>query len=485
MAESFAGITVPEGNPGGLRAAGSHLHGICSSLGGIADQLRGMPSALGTWQGPASVNYAGTCMTVGGMAGVGVEALHTAATLAHSYAGELENAQREARAAIAQAKDATRRIKAAQAEISAAQTRQADATARAGAAETQILITGAVGTPSPAAQTEKTNADADAANAAADEARARRQLAEAEHDLQAAIKRGHTAAHDIQESRQAVAGAFAMVAGSAPVPIPVMGPASPSRGDGGSPSWLPWFEAGHKAADAGVEVADHGAEYLGALAKTHVAPYTRAGGWVNGYVRTAADGSKTWVNGYYRSGGEVGGYTRDTAESLRLEGVSTAFSRFGDVLAFGGAGVAQWAEDSRDPNLTTTDRVGRAAGSAAFVGGASIVGAEAGAEGGAIAGAAIGSVVPVIGTGVGGVVGGIVGGVAGSGLAAWGAGKVQGFAVDAGQTVANGAVDGAKWVGHGATTLWHDSSGVRHDLGNLASGGEHVVSGALNAINPF
>ena len=54
--------------------------------------------------------------------------------------------------------------------------------------------------------------------------------------------------------------------------------------------------------------------------------------------------------------------------------------------------------------------------------------------------------IPIVGTGagaaVGGVVGAIGGGIVGSGLANAAANEVKGFAVDAGQAVANGAVDG-------------------------------------------
>ena len=59
MSESYAGITVPEGEPGGLRAAASQFTGLAGSLEGASAELRGLPGSLTSWQGPASVRTPG------------------------------------------------------------------------------------------------------------------------------------------------------------------------------------------------------------------------------------------------------------------------------------------------------------------------------------------------------------------------------------------------------------------------------------------
>lgn len=101
----------------------------------------------------------------------------------------------------------------------------------------------------------------------------------------------------------------------------------------------------------------------------------------------------------------------------------------GGAVSIGSAGWDQYREDASNPNLTQTDRVGRAAGVGVYVGGASI------------AGAAIGTAIfPGVGTGVGLLIG------AGAGLAAGAVAAsiepAKEFMADVGSTVANGVSDG-------------------------------------------
>ncbi|GAA1667844.1 hypothetical protein [Fodinicola feengrottensis] len=87
--------------------------------------------------------------------------------------------------------------------------------------------------------------------------------------------------------------------------------------------------------------------------------------------------------------------------------------RAGNVLAVGTAALDQWSRDSGRTDLSTDEKVGRAATRGAIGGG----GAIAGAIGGAEAGAAIGTLVGgPVGTVVGGFVGGMVGGIIGGGV---------------------------------------------------------------------
>jgi phage-related tail protein len=106
----------------------------------------------------------------------------------------------------------------------------------------------------------------------------------------------------------------------------------------------------------------------------------------------------------------------------------------GGVLAIGSAGWDQWRADASNPNLSTTDRVGRSAGVGVYVGGASI------------AGAAIGTAIfPGVGTVAGLAIGagaGLVAGAVASSIT-----PVREAMADAGQWTANAAVDAYNWSG--------------------------------------
>jgi hypothetical protein len=106
----------------------------------------------------------------------------------------------------------------------------------------------------------------------------------------------------------------------------------------------------------------------------------------------------------------------------------------GGALAIGGAGWDQWRDDAKNPDLSTTDRAGRAVGVGTYVGGASIAGATIGTM-----------ILPVGGTAAGLVVGAGVGLLAGAAASSWTPAKE--FAADAGQWTANAAVDSYHWTG--------------------------------------
>jgi phage tail tape-measure protein len=158
------------------------------------------------------------------------------------------------------------------------------------------------------------------------------------------------------------------------------------------------------------------------------------------------------------------------------------FTRGGAVLTYGVSALDQVMEDRGRSDLSTTDKVGRAAGASAYVGSVSLAGgaagAWAGAEGGAAVGAAVGSVVPVIGTAAGGAVGGVVGaiggGIVGSGLAGAAADATKDWAVNTGQDVANWTVDQANGIAHTASDAWDKTAGARHAVADVA-----------DALNPF
>ena len=52
MADSYAGITVPEGSAGGVESLGSTFDGMAGTLSGAATRLRGMPGRMAAGAGP-------------------------------------------------------------------------------------------------------------------------------------------------------------------------------------------------------------------------------------------------------------------------------------------------------------------------------------------------------------------------------------------------------------------------------------------------
>jgi len=141
--------------------------------------------------------------------------------------------------------------------------------------------------------------------------------------------------------------------------------------------------------------------------------------------------------------------------------------RAGGVLAIGTSALGQWMQDSGNPNLDTSQRIGRSAYRGVVAGGAAWGGAVAGAE----AGAAIGTLIGPEGTVIGGIVGGIAGGVIGSGVGNW--------VVD--HTV-NAVGDGAKAVTH---AVGDAGSTVIHDVGSAGSSVIHGAGHVLSDLNPF
>ena len=112
--ESFAGITVPEGEAGELRSAAKALSGLSHDLESAARTLDGQPTMLGGWAGPASVAYAGACLVSSDGVRASATAAHAAAGALRRFGEGLQDAQRDARHAIAQARAAQHRIDRAQ-----------------------------------------------------------------------------------------------------------------------------------------------------------------------------------------------------------------------------------------------------------------------------------------------------------------------------------------------------------------------------------
>jgi hypothetical protein len=248
MAESFAGITVPEGEPGQLQTAAHAFAGMADSLTATAADLQGMPGMLSSWQGPASVIYASSCITNATAAQNGIWACQVVAQAVLDYAGKLEDAKHDAREAIRDAKDATERIKAAEDAIQTAQARIAEATFSLNAAESEILVTGATGTPSPDAVARRDSAQATISDAADDERAARRDLEQARDDLERAKRRGERAEQDAKDAARAAAGAVAAAGDLAPRPMAPPAPPPPPPAEEKDKPW--WQDVGDAVGDA-------------------------------------------------------------------------------------------------------------------------------------------------------------------------------------------------------------------------------------------
>jgi hypothetical protein len=460
--ESFAGITVPEGEPGALNDAAGEFGSIAGTLAGTAGELRGMPGTMASWSGPASVNYAGSCLTNSTACDAAVVALGQAEHAARVYSFKLKAAQERARRAIDDARDAQGRIDQAEREIAAAQQRRSAAATAAAYAAKQVSISLAAGMPDPGAEAMRSQAESDAAAAADDEARARRELEHARDDLERAQRRGHEAMDDARDAAQAAAAAFGAAAGSSPAYAMAGGPAAASGGPPGwwntkNEGWQWWnedqflsqlipFHPKHDAVGPykwwGDQIFNVGADWASGAAVAYGARLRDR----------AIQDVTTYSLRYMRQFVSGAGGTVLTESVVLSRGTTTvidagllakagqwstagkAIPWVGGAVAVGSAGWDQWREDANNPNLTTTDRVGRAAGVGMYVGGS------------AVAGAAIGTMLfPGVGTVAGLAIGATAGLVAGA--VASSIEPLKNAAAAAGQWTANAAVDAWTWSG--------------------------------------
>jgi uncharacterized protein YukE len=216
MAESYAGITVPEGNPGTIRQAAHTFQGVAGGLHGTSDDLRSIPGLVADWQGPASAAFAGTVVTNGSCVSDGAAAMQTCESAARTYADELDDAQKAARQAIEDAKDAQRRIDAANADIEDAQGAMTTAQDQMDAADRQIAASSTTGVPDTGAMADRNAAGTAYGNAQALLGDASRRLQQAQDDLDDAKRRGAKAEKDAKDAAQTATGAFESVAGHTP-----------------------------------------------------------------------------------------------------------------------------------------------------------------------------------------------------------------------------------------------------------------------------
>ena len=261
MAESFAGITVPDGEPEELLSAGVTLSGVSGGLEGVGAQLRGMPETLASWRGPASISYGNSCLSNGTALSAAEQALSQCAVLAQRYARDLGEAQDDARAAIEDAREAQRRIDRAQAQLTDAREAGAAAALRGADASAEVLMSGLTGSPNAGAMADLDAARTDADAAAKREGAAQRELEGAEEDLRAAQKRGERAERAAEDAARAAAGGFEGLASASPAAVyagQVAQPREAARREGDDedgPLDDAWNWAGGAAEDVGNTVS--------------------------------------------------------------------------------------------------------------------------------------------------------------------------------------------------------------------------------------
>jgi uncharacterized protein YukE len=448
--QSFAGITVPEGEPGELRSAAKALTGLSHDLASTAHELDSQPAMLGGWVGPASVTYAGTCQLTSGGVRAGASVLEVASAALRRYGEGLQDAQRDARHAIGRARDAQHRIDRAKRAIAEARARAADARARDAVADSKIALTSVVGVQPPEAVAEQARARSDAAAAELDEHRAQVELEEAQADLARAKAAGARAEEHAREVARAVAAAFDAAGG-----VP--------DGDGGG-NELP------KEIKGTVLGIFHGLIQEIAKKEAKDARYFFPGGnVVPGYWRVLANGQPLRLP-HYGEAGTSAAYNSAMQYARRMNGLAAGLKHTGNVLSVVTAGIDQLGDD-KGKKLSTTDKAGRVGAASVYKGGASIGAGIAGAEVGAAYGAAFGSAVPIpiVGTVSGAAIGAVIGGVVASGAAGYLADRTKGIPLALGAGAANAAVDGAKGIAKGAKAA--------------AKGAEDLAKGAGKALD--
>jgi uncharacterized protein YukE len=458
---AVAGIALPEGNPGAVDGAASRLTQAAGDFADAARTIRQAENGAGAWRGVASFTFSDHCGQQSEAARAGSEACRRAAVALRKFAGELEDARSRVRDLQRRGEECVRRIDAAEATAANAAL-QASAASHRGLEASLASGPGAVAAQAEAMQDAQNarNAQNQAlgeADAARGQLRRLQEQAEQERDQ---IKQKARATASVV--RGAVGNLPSVQFPGAPGAAQVQGA---SGGGGPGSTWwdtrnegMPWWNEDAFAAHlnpfhpANDELARYKwfAEQGGgfALSLSEGAMIGYASALRNRAIRNvpglAFSYSRQFITG---RGGTV------LIQSLTLRPTTTtvidgdllakagkwgkagrALPVIGTVTGIGTAAWDQWRADSRNPNLTTTDRVGRSAGVGIYVGGA------------AAGGAALGTLIfPGPGTLVGAGIGAAGGLLVGAGAVAFEPGRE--FAADAGEWTANAAVNTWNWAG--------------------------------------
>ena len=220
------GITVPQGDPDALLAAGKQLQGIGAQLSASAEQVASMPSLMSSWSGPGSSVFADTTgQEAAAIRRAGLDVM-LAGTSVQVSANLLQDAQRRAGKAIARAERAREAIDEAKEAIreavdaqGTARDRMDVATQARQAAEFRLIDStlgtlpgdGGAAAAISAADADYRAAERDLHEAERREERARDRLEVAEEDMKEARKDGHEAADDARTNAVALQAALGNV----------------------------------------------------------------------------------------------------------------------------------------------------------------------------------------------------------------------------------------------------------------------------------
>lgn len=240
MGDSYAGIAVPEGDPGALDRVAGDFGSLAGATSGLSSRLGAAPAALGGWQGPASLAFAGVSMITAASAMAASQNFAVAASEARRYADVLREAREEARQAIEDARDAQRRIDRAEQEIEDARAKRSGAALRYVSAVGQLLLPDLTGASASSARNDLARAQEEMDAADAQERKARLELEDARDDLERARRRGERAERGAADAARAAADAFAAVGAGLPgTPVPGS-PAYAAAPNGTAPALTPF-----------------------------------------------------------------------------------------------------------------------------------------------------------------------------------------------------------------------------------------------------
>jgi len=251
---SFAGISVPKGDPGAMEGVARRLGSLAGQLRESSAELRGMPTLVGSWQGPASASYGGQCLTQSAALSRKADNYVVAAGAAQVFATELGDAREKARAAIADAREAKKRMQHAETELKAAKRRLADANQRIASAQFDLALGAAATDPfaTTGAHDALRRAQQDADEAERDLRHWRREYQHAQDDLEQAQRRGNRAQTDAEDAAFTARAVFESIGGQMPALVlpapPVRHHAKPDK-----PWWEDAFDWGRDQAGRGYD----------------------------------------------------------------------------------------------------------------------------------------------------------------------------------------------------------------------------------------
>ena len=242
MAESVAGISLPEGDPGAISDAAARLAGMAAVFDGASQTVGGAVSQVGTWQGAAAEGFRGLAAGYERVGALAADSLRDAAASVRRYEAQFEEAYEAVKRLQREARECVNEIELWERRRADAAEREASARARAaepGAGAGLDLGGGALAARAAALR------DADVA--ATERSRAERRLSSLRTELDDLRRRAEVEREQAQQAefRAAVqvASAESSLATAQP-PVARAAPAVPAVYRGGASTRLIEFDLG-------------------------------------------------------------------------------------------------------------------------------------------------------------------------------------------------------------------------------------------------